>query len=168
MGGTAEGAGWLRSVGRGCGAELEEGEPGGEEEDEGGGDEAGEIAAALEGEEGVAEAIGQFEERPEPHQAASGRPILVDGDGTEPQAEGDKDRVDDGKAEREIVAKEATDEAGGGEDVVDAGDIFFDGVGGLGNDQAEENELGAAGHGGAAGMVVVAEGQCKGGRKFQI
>lgn len=64
------------------------------------------------------------------------------------EAESDEEGVGEGEAEGEIRTEKATDETGWCENVVEAGEEFFDRVGGLGDDEGEEDQLGAEGHGG--------------------
>src|SRR5688500_1349966 len=114
-------------------------EPASEREEQRGGEQAGEIAAGNDGERDVGEAVGDLEQRPEPRQAPSAAPPGPDPRAPAPEAEQDEQGVGKQEAERRRQAEERADVPGGREDVVEPEDIFLEGMGGLGENQQEEN-----------------------------
>jgi hypothetical protein len=123
---------------------LQNRQPGSEQQEQRSRNQAGEIASLSQGKTGVAKAVAQFQNCPKPSERLSCGPVRAHRNSPAPQTERDKRRVYDQEAQGEIVADEAAHKPGRCKYLVQPGGVFLDGVCPLGEDQKQENDLASA------------------------
>src|SRR5690242_2800847 len=89
----------------------------------------------------MANPVYQLDCNPQPDERQGGRPMLANWPEETPESKGDERDIEDEEPTLEVLRDQATHEAGGRKDIVEAAHIFLDGVGGLGADKGKKRCL---------------------------